>query len=350
MASRVRIAAAACLVASGLLAAGAGATIAFAEPGHHHDDSGGTIRDGRGRDHDGSRQTSINGGIEWPGVNGTTPGVGPLPGGTGNERSGNVGTGKPPNDRKPRDHRPDGPKPGDEQGDDDSGPGATPPTKPTSTPTEETPPPEQPGCDKGKTGDHCHPGWPWWPWPEPGQPPGPGGGGGGGGGVAEVPSGRPEAPPRMQLPPELQPPAAEPAQPGVVSPAPGVGVAVAELPLAPITLPVIVAPPVGLGGGGGSGPGTPSLPGPPRGVPAEPPAAREPLPATAGSNIAEPVSSYRVGYGEYLRKAGLSQVAALAVPGVTGILVLTGAGGLVGYRQAKAGHAVRSGGTARFVN
>ena len=46
----------------------------------------------------------------------------------------------------------------------------------------------------------------------------------------------------------------------------------------------------------------------------------------------------------------MSQVAALAAPGLAGMLVLTGAGGLLGYRQAKAGHAVRTGGTARFVN
>ena len=52
---------------------------------------------------------------------------------------------------------------------------------------------------------------------------------------------------------------------------------------------------------------------------------------------------------EYLRTAGLPQVAALAVPGLVGILVLTGAGGLVGYRQAKAGHAVHVGGSARFM-
>src|SRR5262249_500841 len=160
-----------------------------------------------------------------------------------------------------------------------------------------------------------------------GQPPGPGGGGGGGGVVAEVPSGRPQAPPRMKLPPELQPPASAPAEPGVISPVPGVGVAAAELPLAPMTLPVRGAPPVGLGGGGGGGGGGRggrggrSGGGPGRGAPAEPPAVREPLPATAGSNIAAPAASYRVGYGEYLRTAGLSQVAALAVPGVTGILV-----------------------------
>jgi hypothetical protein len=69
-----------------------------------------------------------------------------------------------------------------------------------------------------------------------------------------------------------------------------------------------------------------------------------------GSNIAMPASSYRIGYPEYLRSAGLLQVAALAVPGVAGMLVLTGAGGLLGYRQAKAGHAIHTSGTARFVN
>jgi hypothetical protein len=72
-------------------------------------------------------------------------------------------------------------------------------------------------------------------------------------------------------------------------------------------------------------------------------------PANVGSNVAAPNSSYRIGYTEYLRTAGLPQVAALAVPGLVGIMVLTGAGGLLGYRQAKAGHAVHVGGTARFI-
>jgi hypothetical protein len=146
----------------------------------------------------------------------------------------------------------------------------------------------------------------------------------------------------MQLPP----PASEPSG---IDAVPGVGAAAAELPIPPITLPVIVVPATGLGGGGGS-PGSPALPAAPRGVTAEPPAGREPLPANVGSNVAVPASSYRVGYTDYLRDAGLSQVAALAVPGVAGMLVLTGAGGLVGYRQAKAGHAVHTSGVARFVN
>ena len=170
------------------------------------------------------------------------------------------------------------------------------------------------------------------------------GGGGGGGGAPEAPAGGGALPPKMQLPPEMLPPATEPS---VIDVLPGVGAAAADLPIPPITLPVIVAPAAGLGGGV---PPAPVLKGMPRGVTAEPPAGREPLPAAAGSNIGVPPASYRIGYTDYLRNAGLSQVAALAVPGVAGMLVLTGAGGLVGYRQAKAGHAVHTSGTARFVN
>jgi hypothetical protein len=172
--------------------------------------------------------------------------------------------------------------------------------------------------------------------------------GGGGGGAPEVPAG-PAVPPQIQLPPKLMPPATEPVEPTVIDVAPGVAVAAAEFPIAPITLPIIVAPATGLGGGAAGAPRAPTLPGTPRGGTAEAPAGREPLPASVGSNVAVPASSYRIGYTEYLRSAGLSQVAVLAVAGVAGMLVLTGAGGLVGFRQAKAGHAVHTN-TARFLN
>jgi hypothetical protein len=171
--------------------------------------------------------------------------------------------------------------------------------------------------------------------------PGPGAGGGGSGGAVAVPSGRLDLPTQMLLPPELMPPVAEPS---VLDVLPGVGAAAEQLPATPISLPVIVAPAASLGGGDAAPPAAP------RNVIAEPMKGLEPLPANVGSNAPLSNSSYRIGYGEYLRTAGLSQVAALAVPGVTGILVLTGAGGLVGYRQAKAGHAVRTRGTARFVD
>jgi len=376
MGSRVRLAAAACLVASGLLAGGACASMAFADPpltgDEHTDDSVGDGSD-HGRDGSGEKPKS------HPDDKTTTTGVGPQRGGTGGEHSGDVGSDKAEQAGK----EPGEPKPGDEkQGADDpknrdNGDGVNPadpncsktgsnggagcggvngntdrddppPTKPTTIPTKVEQLPGEPGKCDDKNKEHCSPGWPW----NPGETTPPGlpapGGGGGGGAAPEVPSGRPHVLPQMQLPPELMPPQTEPG-PTVIDAQPGVGIAAAQLPIAPIKLPVIVAPAIGLGGGGGS-PGAPTLPLTPRGVTAELPAGREPLPANVGSNVAVSAASYRIGYTEYLRSAGLSQVAALAVPGLGGMLVLTCAGGLVGYRQAKAGRAVHTTGTARFVN
>jgi hypothetical protein len=69
-----------------------------------------------------------------------------------------------------------------------------------------------------------------------------------------------------------------------------------------------------------------------------------------GVDIVPPASTFRIGYGEKLRSAGMPQIVVLALPGVIGILILTGAGGLLGYRQAKAGQTVRSRAMTRFMN
>ena len=362
MGSRVRIAAAACLVASGLLAGGASASMALADPVSSDDAGDKHTNDSVGNG-------SVEGQKSDPDEKKTPPGADGkgAQSGTDSVHHPKAGSGNKDGDRRPRRQRTHG----------DNGHGGERPrrqrhrTATTATdgdsgarrrqrPRRQRPRRQRPRRQRPRrqrqqrqpagatTRTTCSPGWPWWPVPV-GQPPGPGGGGGGGGGHPEVPSGHPRIPPRMQLPPELMPPATEPVGPSVIDVAPGVGVAAAEFPIPPITLPVIVAPATGLGGGGGS-PGSPALPAVPRGVTAKPPAGREPLPANVGSNVAVPASSYRIGYTDYLRYAGLSQVAALAVPGVAGMLVLTGAGGLVGYRQAKAGHAVHTSGTARFVN
>ena len=45
----------------------------------------------------------------------------------------------------------------------------------------------------------------------------------------------------------------------------------------------------------------------------------------------------------------LAALAAVALPGVGGLMILTAAGVRVGYRQAKAGSAVRTAGIARFA-
>ena len=238
-------------------------------------------------------------------------------------------------------------------------------TKPTTTTTTtKTPPPGPP--DPNDPENPEQPGWGWgWPWwgpcpdhdPLPGGPPG--SGGGGGGSPAQPPSGRPDLPPQMQLPfpggvtPNLPGISVEP----VVDAVTGLATAAAQLPFTPITLPVIVVPGgVGAGAGAGAGgagprPGNPSAPrnsGLARNSPGTPRAARENTPAFAANDgVSSP--NFRAGYGEYLRAAGVGQVAAVAVPGVAGILFLTGAGGLLGYRQARAGHAVRANGTARFM-
>ena len=158
-------------------------------------------------------------------------------------------------------------------------------------------------------------------------------------------------------PPEVVPPIQEPPDPDVLDVVPGVGIPAAG---APVNLPLIVPAPVAAGpgpvagpaagGAGAGGGGVAGLPAAPRQATAAPPRARQPLPASAGSNVTMPATSYRVGYADYLRTAGVSQIAALALPGLAGLLVLTGAGGLVGYRQAKAGHVVRPSGVARFMN
>ncbi len=74
-----------------------------------------------------------------------------------------------------------------------------------------------------------------------------------------------------------------------------------------------------------------------------------PPPPASSSDVEELTNSYRMGYTEYLRAAGTWKVAAVALPGVTGMMVMVGAGGLLGYRQARAAQTVRSSGTARFT-
>jgi hypothetical protein len=345
----VRIAAATCVVTSGLLIGGVGGALAFAKP---PSDAVSVSDDGEG----------------------APPGV----------RTGGADTDHPqrreqkPDNTKSRGSKLDDVKPGgqkpvdskpadkDSEADEDSQAGdaggtittpeptrssdAPPPTKTTEPP----PPTDEPDagqCDDNSD-DDCGAGIPWWPFPFPwpfpwdpgvGAPPGDGGGasssGGGFGGL-------PSELPAMRLPAELFP-ETEPGPAEPIDSTPGAGVSAEALPLQPITMPVVIAPPpIGVGVG------TPRLAAPepvPRSMRPEPRTGKQPS-VDLGSNANIPPASYRVGYTDYLRSAGVSQVMALAGPGVAGILLLTGAGGLVGYRQAKAGHAVRTGGTARFMN
>jgi hypothetical protein len=55
------------------------------------------------------------------------------------------------------------------------------------------------------------------------------------------------------------------------------------------------------------------------------------------------------GYPNYLRSAGLTEMAGAALPGVAGILLMTLGGTVVGYRQANAGRMVRMTSAARYL-
>lgn len=231
---------------------------------------------------------------------------------------------------------------------------------------------------KGDEEEPEQPDWCWWPLPslptpDLPDPPASGGGGGGGGAMPQFPIGSRLSVPQMQLPLPL---ASEmmASVPTIVDVQPyldavsGLATAAAQLPFAALTLPVIVAPAgvAGPGGGAGAGGGAAPAPGPRPGMPEAPRVTGRPdgrpaspqqgnenpanVPAFGAGNGSPPAPSYRAGYTDYLRAAGLGEVAAVAVPGVTGILALIGAGGVLGYRQARAGHTVRASGTGRFMS
>ena len=81
--------------------------------------------------------------------------------------------------------------------------------------------------------------------------------------------------------------------------------------------------------------------------PQAPPEPPSPDPGVAP--LSDPIS-YRAGYSDYLRNAGMAQITAIAVPGAAAILLFSLGGGFVGYRQARAGHVIRAEGITRFLH
>lgn len=381
MVSRVRVAAAACLMVSGLFVGGAGGALAFANPDETDGAGGagtigGTIGDAPS---DAAGPTAVDGtGSSRPDRPGRHPqpprvvignGRGAAPSDAGESTRGGTSS----KQSETVDRGPGGASSG-AAGERNTGAGASPPALPPVTaqpPLGSTLPstvadPPDPGLDPenpddpedpddpddcDENGHHC---LPWW-WPKP-VVVSPGNGNGGvGSGAPKPPSGRPSRPPVMRLPapaPQWTPNGevpVVPALPDVVDILPGLA---AGVPLPPVSVPQIVVPPAAGGGGGGAAaggsgappPAAPRAPSAPR-SPAEPP--RSPIQAV--DNPVVP-ASYRVGYGEYLRTAGISQVVAVAAPGFAGIMLLTGAGGIIGYRQARSALASRSARSARFTS
>lgn len=82
----------------------------------------------------------------------------------------------------------------------------------------------------------------------------------------------------------------------------------------------------------------PPLPGPIPLAPVPPPEAP-----------ADSTGLLRLGYPDEFRGADLGHVAALALPGLAAIVGMTALGGMLGYRQAKAGYVLRAAGAGRFL-
>lgn len=167
-------------------------------------------------------------------------------------------------------------------------------------------------------------------------------GGGGGGVPRRGGTGRPS-----NLPPVPTAPGSreivirgEPAAPAPAAPAPAAPAPVAPAPAAPVPAPVVVPPVV-------VPPMMPPVPAigpvvtppppevhPPSLTPA-PRTDRQPAPVGELGPQGIPVT-FRAGYADYLRAATVGDIAAVAVPGTAGMLVITALGGLVGFRQARA--------------
>ena len=133
--------------------------------------------------------------------------------------------------------------------------------------------------------------------------------------------------------------------PVVSAPAPVVS-APAPVVSAPAAPPVpVVVPPVVV---------APAAPAPAAPAPAAP-APAAPLVPVANPPAAEPLSphtipaTFRIGYADYLRVASTSDLLFAVLPGLAGIILLTSAGGVVGFRQARAAQTLPSPQIARFM-
>ena len=121
---------------------------------------------------------------------------------------------------------------------------------------------------------------------------------------------------------------------------------------APVIVPPVVPPPPVVVPLAPAPAPSPLAPAP---SPAAPPSPVIQQPRTHQPALADSLSpqaipeSFRVGYADYLRAADVTYLLAVALPGVAGMLAFTAAGGVVGYRQARAAQALPPAGIARFL-
>ena len=108
-------------------------------------------------------------------------------------------------------------------------------------------------------------------------------------------------------------------------------------------------------------PAAPGLPPGPAGRPPLVPSAAAVPPSSTRSTAAppprpqrpvagiQPPAPVRLGYPDDLRDADLAKVVSMALPGLAAMFGMTAIGGVVGYRQARAGYLLRAAGVGRFL-
>jgi hypothetical protein len=143
----------------------------------------------------------------------------------------------------------------------------------------------------------------------------------GGGGGLDPMAAESGAPPVFQLPLVVAP----------AIPIPGVS------PAAPLGAAAAV-PPVGSNAGAAAGARSPVI----RGSVSKLDAAKTTMTPMSGQ-------ATRVGYSRYLSNPTTAQLAAVALPGVAGLMFLTFGGGVIGYRQANSIRFIRTSGAERFL-
>ena len=131
-----------------------------------------------------------------------------------------------------------------------------------------------------------------------------------------------------------------PAQPA--ADATGAGPAAVDLspPPAALPAPVMISPPIG------------SAPPPPPAAPLTRTAIAPrvvPAPPAQSQSSVDPARSVRLGYPEELRSADITKLAMVALPGLAAIAGMTALGGVIGYRQARAGYVLQAAGAGRFL-
>lgn len=201
------------------------------------------------------------------------------------------------------------------------------------------------GGGDGRPADPC----PWWPKPIPYVPAPAGGGnsGGNGGLIAPVPAAvapvpvfgdGARTPAQADLPDDLDLDIPAVAALPAAAPQPAAGYSGYPAPRS-VLVPRAV-------------PGRRFVPPPPaapiRAAVVRPPAAPPPPPQRPSAAVDAPAPE-RLGYPAELRDADLARLFSMALPGLAAIAGMTALGGLVGYRQARAGYLLRAAGAGRFL-